>query len=328
MSGQELRAPATRTFGALVNPNSRRNRKIDAAALSALGPNIEMTNAPGDAPAALGRLAEAGVDVVAVSGGDGAVMTALSAILIDGAFGPPPILCLLPSGTTNMTAGDIGLQATLAETKALTESGGGRIVSRPVIRLDNVRDADGVMGSHAGMFFGAIGICRAIAFCRAHLHSRGVVGAGASWLTLLPLLLKNLTTASENGVLAPTPAAIRVLDADGEEIELLEGPWSVLMASTLEKLVMGARPFWGSGEGPAVDATFVRAPPPRLARNIRPLLFGKEKRPPEPGYQSRKAAAFEITHTGQVTLDGELFDADAATPLRLSVAGEIEFLVK
>ena len=250
-----------RRFGALVNPNSRRNRKIDAVALSALGPNIERTASPADAPAALRRMAANGVDVVAVSGGDGAVMTALSAILIDGAFSPPPILCLLPSGTTNMTAGDIGLNATLAEAKALAESGGGRLVTRPILRLENVVDAHGIAGARAGMFFGAIGICRAIAFCRAHLHSRGVVGAGASWLTLLPLLLKNLTSAEEDGVLSPAPASIRVLDQAGLEIEALEGPWSVLMASTLEKLVMGARPFWGDGAGPGVDATFVRAPP-------------------------------------------------------------------
>ena len=319
---------APRSFGALVNPNSRRNRKIDAASLRALGPNIELTGSPADAPAALRRMATNGVDVVAVSGGDGAVMTALSAILIDGAFNPPPILCLLPSGTTNMTADDIGLKATLAEAKALAESGSGRLVTRPILRLDNVVDGNGVMGAHAGMFFGAIGICRAIAFCRAHLHSRGVVGAGASWLTLLPLLLKNLISAKENGVLAPATAAIRVLDHTGDEIETLDGSWSVLMASTLEKLVMGAHPFWGRGVGPGVDATFVRAPPPRLARSIRPLLFGDAKRPLEPGYQSRRAAAFEIAYTGQVTLDGELYEADAGTPLRLSLAGEIRFLVK
>ena len=319
---------APRSFGALVNPNSRRNRKIDAASLRALGPNIELTGSQADAPAALRRMATNGVDVVAVSGGDGAVMTALSAILIDGAFNPPPILCLLPSGTTNMTAGDIGLKATLAEAKALAESGSGRLVTRPILRLDNVVDGNGVMGAHAGMFFGAIGICRAIAFCRAHLHSRGVVGAGASWLTLLPLLLKNLISAKENGVLAPATAAIRVLDHTGDEIETLDGPWSVLMASTLEKLVMGAHPFWGRGVGPGVDATFVQAPPPRLARSIRPLLFGDAKRPLEPGYQSRRAAAFEIAYTGQVMLDGELYEADAGPPLRLSLAGEIRFLVK
>lgn len=316
-----------RSFGGLVNPNSRRNKAINAEDLAALGPNIELTQRPENAPGALQRLSAARVDVVAVCGGDGAVMNALTAILIHGAAHPPPILCLLPSGTTNMTAGDIGLKATLAEAKAMAESGGGRIVTRPILRLDNVIDAEGVAGSHAGMFFGAIGICRAIAFCRAHLHSRGVVGAGASWLTLLPLLMRNLMTAKGDGVLAPASAAIRVLDAAGEEIEALEGPWSVLMASTLEKLVMGARPFWGDGAY-GVDATFVRAPPPRLARNIGPLLFGKDKRPPEHGYPSRRAAAFEIAYTGQVTLDGELFDADAATPLRLSIAGDIRFLVK
>ena len=319
---------ASRSFGALINPNSRRNHKVDAASLRALGSNIELTRSSADAPAALRRMASNGVDVVAVSGGDGAVMTALSAILIDGAFDPPPILCLLPSGTTNMTAGDIGLKATLAEAKALAESGGGRLVTRSILRLDNVVDANGIMGAHAGMFFGAIGICRAIAFCRAHLHSRGIVGAGASWLTLLPLLLKNVTSAKENGVLAPAPAAICVLDHTGNEIETLDGPWSVLMASTLEKLVMGARPFWGAGAGPGVDATFVSAPPPRLARSIWPLLFGAAKRLPEPGYQSRRAVAFEIAYTGQVTLDGELYEADAGTPLRLSLAGEIKFLVK
>lgn len=326
-----------RVFGALINRNSRKNRKLRPDDLQALGPNIEMTDEAADVPAALARLAAKGVNVLAVSGGDGAVLTTLSAILLEKAFVEPPIFCVIPSGTTNMTAGDIGFKGGLAAAKALAESGGGRILKRSILQIDNVVDEAGVTGAHAGMFFGAIGICRAIAFCRRHLHSRGLVGAGASWLTLLPLLVRSLTTSKADGVLAPAPATIRVLDHEGNVIETLEGPWSVLMASSLQKLVMGVRPFWGQAgvcvedvraeDALFADATFVRAPPPKLGRNIGALLFGKTRRPAEPGYVSRRAAAYEIAYTGQVTLDGELFDVHADRPMRLGIAGEIRFLV-
>lgn len=312
-------------FGALVNPNSRRNRRRmpDLSGLKATGAPVETPASLAETGPALARLAAAEVEVLAISGGDGAVLTALTAILCHKTFERPPILCLLPGGTTNMTAADVGFgKGGLNRAAAVARDGGGRLAERPVLRLDGVEGPDGEIEPHAGMFFGAIAICRAIQFCRKHLHTRGVVGGAASWLTLAPLLLRNLSGDREDGVLAGAPADIRVSTGDEE----LTGDWSVLMASTLARLALGANPFWGENGRHGVDATFVRAPTDRLARNILPLLFGDKKRPREPGYVSRRADAFEIAYDGEVTLDGELYRARSDRPLRLSNAGDVRFL--
>lgn len=323
----EERAPPGLRFGAIVNPNSRRNRKRppDIAALRADGIVVEAPRSVGEAAASLRRMALAGVETLAIDGGDGAVLSAMTAMLRDGIFERPPILCLLPGGTTNMTAADVGFGrgASVAAAAALAERGGGHIVKRNALLLEGARDSAGETAPHVGMFFGAIGICRAILYCRKHLHRHGIVGGASSWLTLAPLLMRNLVSSDPDGVLAPAEATVRA-NFDDSGCEELEGPFALLMASTLERLALGARPFWSDGHG--LDGTFVRAPVENLARNIRPLLYGGDRRPAEPGYVSRKAQSYEIAYTGVVTLDGELYQADADRPIRLSEAGEFRFL--
>jgi diacylglycerol kinase (ATP) len=316
-------------FGALVNPTSRRNlqRPQDISDLAAKGAIIETPESLEEVPAAISRLTAANLDVLAVSGGDGTVLRALTHIFANGTSENQPALCLTPDGTTNMTAADVGMPSginTLSRAYELAKSGKGRLITRQTIRLEGVTDEMGSTAPQIGMFFGAIGICRAIAFCRTHLHRRGIVGGVASWLTLTPLLLKNVLSSSEDGVLAGSAMTINTVDENGIG-HVLDGSYSILMASTLERLALGARPFWGAGSG--LPMTAVKAPPPKLLANIGPLLFGRAKRPKEPGYTSLKNEFYEIFYTGQVTLDGELYDVEAAQPIRLSAGGEVRFLV-
>src|SRR3546814_5637637 len=57
----------------------------------------------------LDSFAADGVDVVAVAGGDGTVQAVLTALYGRRPFRRPPLLAVLPRGTTSMTAADIGL---------------------------------------------------------------------------------------------------------------------------------------------------------------------------------------------------------------------------
>ncbi|MFZ9081008.1 MAG: diacylglycerol kinase family protein, partial [Alphaproteobacteria bacterium] len=99
---------ATKKFGALVNLASRRNSRQppDITYLRSKGILVETPSSLAELPAAISRLGDAGLDVLAVSGGDGTVLSALTAILTGHAFERQPILCLTPDGTTNMTAAD------------------------------------------------------------------------------------------------------------------------------------------------------------------------------------------------------------------------------
>lgn len=308
-------------LGALINPNSRRNRKRmpDLTPLETAGVPIEIPENAAAVPAALERLANAEIDLLAISGGDGAIQAAMTAILLGGGFPKPPTLALIPGGTTNMTAADVGFRIgrdPFARLLERTRAGGGRIAERAALKLD-VADAT---PPQAGMFFGGIAIVRAIHLCRRHIHSRGVVGGLANWLTLAPLLL----SGKSGGVLAGEAADVRV----GETNETLPGPLTLMMASTLDRLALGARPFWGADADGDVAATFIASPPRRLLRNAPGMLYGWTGRPREPHYMSRYADSFEIAYSGEVTLDGELYQAARDRPMRLSSAGRLRFLTR
>ena len=132
----------------LYNPESgrrRRHRLADvqaaAAALQAAGvePIVEPTSAPGSAAvqarAAIGR----GCDAVIVCGGDGSVHEVLPAVV-----GTPVALGVIPLGTGNGLAHDLGLPNDPAQAARLLASAGARPIAVPRVeftRPDGTRDS-------------------------------------------------------------------------------------------------------------------------------------------------------------------------------------------
>ena len=132
----------------LYNPESgrrRRHRLADvqaaAAALQAAGAKVivEPTSAPGSAAvqarAAIGR----GCDAVIVCGGDGSVHDVLPAVV-----GTPVALGVIPLGTGNGLAHDLGLPDDPVRAARLFASASTRRIAVPRIeytRLDGVRDS-------------------------------------------------------------------------------------------------------------------------------------------------------------------------------------------
>jgi diacylglycerol kinase family enzyme len=125
----------------LYNPESgrrRRHRLADvqaaAAALQAAGvePIVEPTSAPGSAAvqarAAIGR----GCDAVIVCGGDGSVHEVLPAVV-----GTPVALGVIPLGTGNGLAHDLGLPDDPAQAARLLASAGTRPIA--VVRVEYTR---------------------------------------------------------------------------------------------------------------------------------------------------------------------------------------------
>jgi hypothetical protein len=112
---------------------------------------------------------------------------------------------------------------------------------------------------------------------------------------------------------------------DGVPIEPKE--YFGLMSSTLEHLFLGIRPFWGKGPGPlkfmavAEGARHVLRVAPSILRG-KPNSYVK----PEFGYESRNASVIELNIDSGFTLDGELFDADANTPVVLDGRYTASFL--
>ena len=104
-----------RTPVVVFNPAAgrRRRRRLEAtlAALDSAGYayRLEQTGGPGHA-AEIARSARAkGAATVIVAGGDGTINEAIKGLVSPGAEGEPPALAIIPLGTANVLANEIGL---------------------------------------------------------------------------------------------------------------------------------------------------------------------------------------------------------------------------
>ena len=107
-----------------------------------------------------------------------------------------------------------------------------------------------------------------------------------------------------------------------------ESPHELLLvlATTLDKLVMGSRPFWHQ-RGEPLRYTAISYPPERLLRSARRVLYGGNQRDlPAPCYTSLGAHSLRLRFEGRFTLDGQMFDAPKDEPLLLSAQDRVDFV--
>ncbi|NIP58411.1 MAG: diacylglycerol kinase, partial [Gemmatimonadetes bacterium] len=257
--------------------------------------------------------------------GDGTVQAVLTALDRFRPDGPWPALAVAPGGTANMTASDLGARGspvTFLEALArrLEEGGGASLsrVRRPVLRVEG-----GGAGSRSGMFFGAGVVAAGVRYFQRRLDRVAVTGERISAVAVGRVLL-GLAFGGETGEAAARSATVSV---DGGPAERLEG--LLFLASTLERLLLGTRPYWGEGEGP-IHFTLVEKGARGLWRGLPRLALGRPGRrlTPERGYRSHEAARLELTLDGPIVLDGELYEARAAEgPLRISAERVAEWVV-
>jgi diacylglycerol kinase family enzyme len=236
---------------------------------------------------------------------------------------PLPLLLLLPGGTTNMIAIDIGVRkerpvATLA--RFLADAREGRVpatvVRRPVIRMQR-----GAEDPIFGMFFGCGAIYHGINFCRRWLYKVGLKGEIGPGVAMAVFIMKAML-GNRSEVMPPINASGQI---DGVPFESKE--YHGVMASTLGHLFLGIRPFWGSGDGPL---KFTRFSDP-LSHGLSAasaILRGKANDAvrPENGYESCTAHTIELQIDGGFTLDGELFDPQPGVPVSLNGDSTVSFL--
>lgn len=310
--------------GMISNPGSGHNRdQFDAlrARIDRCSPIRHLvTREPRDIGPALQELSRRGIRVLAINGGDGTAAAVLGALLAERHFDSPPTIALLPGGTANMTAGDVGVRGPLrkaverfcawAEGERDTA---GKLQQRSLLRLEQ----SGGPVRH-GFFLGAGAVIHGTDYAHATLHSRGLRD---------DLSLALGTARTVWGVLRGDPRFNRPvaidLSADGAESRRFDT--LILAVSTLQRLSFGMRPFYGRGPGP-IRVTVFEQGCRRFARTFYSIVRGRPgaNAVPEAGYHSFNAAALDMTLHGRLNLDGELFNADG--PVRLSAGGPLEFL--
>jgi hypothetical protein len=331
LSGRPENLPAGRgpwRVGVISNPLSGANRRRGLGAVQRCLQGY---------PAVLHRLAGSGLEVraaleefcgrnrnlIVVNSGDGTVQAVLTVLLGQRLFATPPLLALLSGGTTNMTHQDLGLGGPPAEALrrvlnwAQHGDGDARVRRRTILKVQNGSGARPLYG----LFFGAACIFNGIRFFHSRVQRLGLRGDAAHLLILARFLWA--LARRDDALLAPLSAGIR---ADRRAVGSTQ--FLLLLVTTLDRLIMGLRPFLRRVEGP-LKLTAVSARPRRLLRALPFLLQGRHPShaPRENGYISCGARTIRLDMDGGFALDGELFSADARSgPVLIQEGGPAEFL--
>ena len=316
-------------LGLLINPTSRRTRnhldRIMAVASDRPPIHYHVTEHQDEITAGLSDLAARGVNVLAISGGDGTVSRILTSLFEDKPFDPMPLVAILPGGTANMTAGDVGFRGrvydTLGRLRAWTEKDAGQpdFITRPVLCVQPGTDQP---ASH-GMFFGAGAIVQGIEYTNANIHSRGLKHELSLGLGMLRSMWG--IARQDPRFIQPTSMSICI---DDKPVELPNNV-VLLLVSSLQRLFLNMHPYWGEEDGKPLRTTIVHAPATRLIRTLPALLRGRPNRhlQPESGYRSHNIGQISLSFDGPFTLDGEIMHAQSDTgPVTVSNGGELTFL--
>lgn len=317
----------------ISNPTSGNNRKWQARVEARLAayPQLRhhVTRSLSEAAVLLPQLATDRPDVLVINGGDGTIAAALGLILEHWPVEGQPLVMVLPGGTANMTAGDIGMAA--SHRRAMRrffrwlDHGApldGEIRARHIMRVEGA--ADGV--TRYGMFLGTGAVMQATRYAHANVHSRGLGGEISLGLTLIRAIWGLMR--QDPRFYQPTHVRLTLRDAAGHAVTRARAPMLILVASTLERLFLGIRPFWAP-RGAVIGLTAIRSGARRFARAILSLLRGRPNRhvTAENGYESFRADRIELVCAGDLNLDGEIFaTAGEGRPLVITAAGPVRFL--
>ena len=309
-----------RRLAVLSNAGSRANRngRWSLLSLDGLGGPHAVTHAVEELPAALDTLLAARPDALAVNGGDGTLQALLTEAARRGALAELPPLAVLPGGTTNMSAHDLSGVARLRE--ALRAFAGLRdrpadawpIAWRPVVE---VQAGDG--RRYAGLFFGLGTVVRGVELWQQALRRRrraGDLGVAVAVGRVMWGMARRHPPFD-----GATPLALGFDDEPGTDTAV-----SALMVTTLARLTLRMRPYWGDGVGP-LTSTWMDARPQRLLRRLPPLLWGHASGlPADAGYHSRRASRLTIAVDDPWLLDGEVLRSPG--PLVVEASRPLAFL--
>lgn len=311
--------PAAGPVGLISNPHSGHNRdhfgRIEEYVSRYPSIHHLVTRTRDEVRPALVELARREVGVLAINGGDGTASTILGELLESDIFDTPPLIALLPGGTANMNAGDIGVSGSLwqATKRFCRWSEGERATAGLLARRALLRVM--IAGEQApcyGMFLGGGAIIHGTEYAHREVHARGLRDDFSLALTTLRTVW---------GVLRNDPDFNRhvTMELVLDDAEPVTHDTLILAVSTLQRLAFGMRPFWGAGPG-AVRVTVFRQGCSRFVRTFISIVRGRPNRNavPEAGYFSHNAHQIRLQLAGKLNLDGEILVAQGTVDIRAS----------
>jgi diacylglycerol kinase (ATP) len=324
MTNQGVRP--VRRAGLIVNPSAGKNSGKGLALTDKLSGERDITirilERFGQLEGFLSGMAADGVSDLFISSGDGTIQEILTHIAERSPFPAQPNIILLPHGTTNLSANDVGFRSHALEAQAhfMKNLAPREIVTRNTIRCLN--PGDGKL--RHGMFVGTGAVAIATRYCQQAFNDQGIKGQWAVAGTLLTAVRKYLFSKpdphDESRFDRPFPVTV---EADGRC--MAQGPQLLQMSTTLDKLVLNTRPFWG-GKTAAIRTSVFPYPVPSVLRWMLPVMYGGEGRKSPPGSVSFCSDALEVTSRDIFVIDGEFFPPPTDESLKLETGPLFSFV--
>lgn len=254
--------------------------------------------------AALSSFAQAGVGTIIIDGGDGTVRDVISRATRHFSDRLPPI-AVLPSGKTNALAGDLGMRREWTAEDIRSMADRRRMVRRSPLEI---RYGDEREPRLRGFVLGTGAFARATLLAQS-MHRAGAFDGLAVGLSLAGALAR---TAFGSATSEWRRGDLVKLELDGRKIrrELY-----LLLASTLERMPLGLRPFGQVRSG--LKVLGVDAPPRRPLLSGIALAAGAENKwLRNAGYERIDADSFRLRIDSDYVLDGERFPGGDLTITR------------
>lgn len=313
----------------LSNPNSTGNRSLLPAVRSycALHPDIfhYEVEEMGQIAKALEMIARVKPKVLVINGGDGTVQSALTELYHGGHFeGTPPPVAVLPNGKTNLIALDLGAEGTALEAlERIVEVAKGDLTDHIVVR-ELIALSDGTEGARPvlGMFLGGAGLAETILYCRHKIYPLGLPNGLSHFLTAVAVMFSAIF-GLKAGFLPERAKPVSISFIRKGE---LQGIFSVLIVTTLEKLLLGGRTAEMTKRG-QMKFMAVDQRPWAMIRVIFESVFGRLGRHTVEGIHIQQGDLIRIDSVkSSVVLDGEVFEANSNAPIILRSTPPVPFL--
>jgi hypothetical protein len=311
--------------GVIRNPKSRRNqsrslRDTDLPAEVRIA-EPETLEALRDA---LRGFAAAGIRHLMIDGGDGTLRDVLGAL--PAAYGSDwPTIALCASGNTNLAVADVGgftrgpqavwqWHETLCGVQPARES-----LRHPI----EVRWPDGSRPPVYGFFVGCANYLRGVRMATGTLRDKGLFHGWAVGATIAGAAWQVLSGGKDNDWQRGSPVTLAV---DGGAPDV--APRFVLLATSLDKLLMGLWPFWSAPKATgALRWLDITAPAPRFGRALPALLRGKPQAwmTASGAYRSGRASVLRLQLAEPLIIDGEPYEPGADGWLELHTGPAVRF---
>jgi len=302
--------------GLIRNPRSFRNKGLAPSQSASAEIITETTHKRQELFEVLARFANAGIDYLAIDGGDGTVRDVLT-------WGAPafgddwPPLIVLPKGKTNALGADLGLPPQWELDRAIEQAKAGSFAHRHTLV---VADADDPQARVQGFMLGAGVFTRSISLGQS-AHRWGAFNSLAVVVTTFWTLAQAFFAG--NGNPWRRTSGIRITDEQGNPLAGDEAQRYILLSSTLENFPMGLKPFGTVREG--LKVALLDRPFRKSLLRVPSIAFGRQPRNAERlGYHWAAPNSYLMTLDDRFILDGEAFPAGA---YRVSLGPELRLVV-